>query len=259
MNSGALIPFLLLAAAASPPQAQRHEVATPWVILPDPKLAGTTVTVAGGELILKQRAVPMRAGRLTDEIVDPAGKFTFSPGAELFSASSDDAVYCIAGAAEKTGFAKWMASGANGQFCLIDGDGDKKFESFFTPVSMISGLPSLSGKTPKNPKLLPKPVGYEALAPTAMTTRYWVGIEYQGKPLLYNRRNFGVSFGSDSSKGALTSWVYTGSTYPASQTLLNAKWTVEALQSDGRIRVRIDQSLPMQPFGVFRSISYHFY
>lgn len=229
-----------------------------WVILPDADPAPREMSVKGGELILKQRAVPLGLARLDAPVADPKGKFELAAGTELFALQSDVPIYCVTGRRAPSGVSKWLLGGKNTQLCLVDADADGRLEGSFVALSPVAGLPTLTGKRPKQADPLVAPAAYRRADPRSITTPYWVGIEYQGKPLLYNRRNFAVSFGNGDDKGSLTDWVYTGAEFPASKSLLRAQWTVLALEGD-RLKVRIDQSMPAQPFGIMHSVTYRFY
>ena len=247
-------------APPAPPMPAKLErnLSTLWIVMPATEPAGREVSVKSGELIMKQRLIPAGLAKLTGSAVDPEGKFELTSGAELFRVQSGVPVYCIAGKRAPGGVAKWLVGGGSSQLCLVDADSDGRFEGEFTTASAVGGLPTIAGKRPKEADPLVAPVAYERADPSTMTTQYWVGIEYQGKPLLYNRRNFAVSFGTDKSDSSLTDWVYTGAEMPASQTLLGATWTVLALEED-RLKVRIDQPIPPQPFGIVQTTTYRFY
>lgn len=239
-------------------RALSRSFSTMWIVMPDNQRTPREVSVKGGELILKQRAMPFGLARLTGPAADPKGKFDLTAGTELFRLQSDVPIYCLAGKNAPTGVAKWLLGGSTTHLCLVDADADGRFEGQFVTASQVEGLPTLVGKRPKTADPIIAPAAYAPAAPSSGTTQYWVGVEYQGKPLLYNRRNFTVSFGNGKDKGSLTDWVYTGGTFPAEQTLLGAKWTVLALDGD-QLKVRIDQSMPPQPFAIMHSVTYRFY
>jgi hypothetical protein len=231
---------------------------TIWMVQPADSAAPAEVEVGARDLILKQKLLPSGLARLTGSFQDDGGKRSLGPGTQLFEVKSDVPIYCVAGLREPKGFEKFMKGDSRVQLCLIDTDADGRFDAYFEPVSMVPGLPTITGKRPKSPRPM-TPVAYEPAEPSALEKSYWVGIEYQGKPLIYDRRNFGISYGSDDSKGAVTDWIYTsGSTYPISKQLLGASFTVLGMSGD-KLRVRIDQPMPPQPFGVIRTVSYRFY
>ena len=250
---GVCVALVSSAATAQKPR----QMLTIWLVQP----AGTqpgTVEASSTDFILKQRLLPTGLAQLTGPFQDADGNRALGRGTQLFEVKSDVPIYCVAGMRKPKGFDKWMKGGTTSQFCLVDMDSDRRFDGYFEPISMVPGLPTIAGKRPK--KLKPMtPVGYELADPATLEKPFWIGIQYQGKPLLYDRRNFGVSFGSDTGKGSLTSWVYTsGSSYPVSQKLLGASFTVLG-EAGGKVRVRIDQPIPPQPFGVMHSVTYRIY
>jgi hypothetical protein len=131
-----------------------------------------------------------------------------------------------------------------------------RFESYFDTISVVPGLPTIAGKRPKKPKPVATPVAYEVAAPADLEKPFWIGIRYQGKALIYDWRNFQVSFGSDTTDGSLTDFIHTsGSNYPMSLSLLGARFTVLGLE-DKKLKVRVDETMPPQPFGIMRTVTY---
>ena len=247
----------LILTSAGSAQSPDRRMTTIWTIEPadSPR---PSVEAAAGDILWKQRLLPTGLVRLSAPYQDAGGKRSFGAGTQLFEVKSDVPVYCVAGMRDPKGFEKWLKSGSTTQFCLVDLDSDLRFDGYFEPISMVPGLPTIAGKRPKNPKPM-SPVSYELIDPSSMEKPFWVGIQYQGKPLLYDRRNFAISFGSDTGKGSLTSWVYTsGSDYPLSQELLGARFTVLGMSGD-KLQVRIDEPIPAQPFGVAYSVTYRIY
>jgi hypothetical protein len=238
-------------------QQPSREMTTVWMVQPAEPTAGE-LEVKARDLILKQKLLPSGLAQLTDSFQDAGGKRSLGSGTQLFEVKSDVPIYCVAGLREPGGFEKFMTGGASRQFCLIDMDSDRRFDAYFETGSMVPGLPTIAGKRPKKPKAM-SPVGYEVVEPSTIEKSFWIGIEYQGKPLIYDRRNFAISFGSESGKGSMTDWVYTsGSAYPLTKQLLGASFTVLGVNGD-KLKVRIDQPMPPQPFGVVHSVSYRFY
>jgi hypothetical protein len=122
----------------------------------------------------------------------------------------------------------------------------------------VPGLPTIAGRRPKKTKPV-TPVRYEKVDPATLEKPFWVGIQYYGKPLLKEARNFNVAFGSDTSKGALTSFVAAeGANYPVSQQLLGASFSVLGAEN-GKLKVHVDQPMPRQPFGVVHSVNVKVY
>lgn len=255
---------MLLAAQASvlvavEASAERYEFQTAWQILgaETGDIAEPSVTLRSGELFMKRRLLPPRAARLDAPLLGAKGEELLPAGAELFGTKSDRVdIYCST-AQKAAGIATQFLLGRTGQkqICLIDADRDNDFDSFFKVAGEIKGLPSLYARTPKT---LDRADGlkYSPIEPVSMAQEYFVAVEYQGKPLLYDRRNFTVTFGTDEKKESLTSWIYTkGSVYPQSLTYLGGKFTVLS-ENQGTLNIRIDRQIPSQPFGVIKSVSF---
>jgi hypothetical protein len=238
---------------------ERYQFQTDWQIqgAETGDSAEPTVTLRPGELFMKRRLLPPRAARLDTPLLGAKGEELLPAGAELFGTRSDKVdIYCST-AQKGAGIATQLLLGRTGQkqICLIDADRDNDFDSLFKVAGEIKGLPSLYARTPKT---LDRVDGskYSSIDPASMTQKYFVAVEYQGKPLLYDRRNFTITFGTDEKKQSLTSWIYTkGSDYPQSLTYLGGKFTVLS-ENQGMLSIRIDRQIPSQPFGVIKSVSF---
>jgi len=250
--------YLLVVSGSGAVAQSPREMTTTWLIQPAAEVTGRTFEVSRGDILLKQRALPSGLARLIGELRTPDGKRSFAANHELFEVKSDLPIYCAVQERAQSGLEKWLTEGSTRQFCLVDSNSDLQFDAYFEPISQIPGLPTISGKRPKKLKPLSL-VPYAIADASTMQAAYWIGIEYQGKPLIYDRLNFAVAFGSEVAKGSLTDWVYTsGSKFPASSGLLGAKFTVLD-NPGGKIKVRIDQPMPPQPFGVMRTVTYRIY
>ena len=102
-------------------------------------------------------------------------------------------------------------------------------------------------------------LSYVITDPKDMEKQFWVGIQYQGKHPLYNRRNFKISFGTDNDRGSLDdTWTYVGATFPASAKLIGAEFTALGLEGEN-LRVKIDREFPFETFAVLRTVKLNFY
>jgi hypothetical protein len=262
MNLVAILTILMLAAAPASAQSQRERYRMVWLVA-DPldaaTGAGQTIRIKSGDLFMRHRLLPVRAARLTSDMVDGNGKLILAKQTEMFALDAGGvAVFCEAGAQDPSGMKAVLVGGGYAHNCGIDRDGDGRFENHFKARGVVKGLPSLSGKFPKQPSAI-APTSYEAMAPAAMTARYFVGVEYEGKPLLYNRRNFRITFGNDRKQESLTDWSYiSAESYPKSLTQLGGQFTVLS-EADGMLTVRIDRNMPLQPFGIVQTDKYTFY
>jgi hypothetical protein len=249
----------VLAAVEAP--IKRYEFQTDWQIqgTKADDNAQATVALRSGDLFMKRRLLPPRAARLDAPLVGAKGEELLPSGTELFGTKSDSAdIYCSTaqkGAGIATQFLLGFGRTGQKQRCLIDTDRDNDFDGHFKVAGEIKGLPSLYTRTPKTLDSLDG-LKYSSIDPVEMVQKYFVAVEYQGKPLLYDRRNFTVTFGTDEKKESLTSWIYTkGSIYPQTLTYLGGQFTV-LNEDQGVLNVRIDRQMPSQPFGVIKSVSF---
>ncbi len=220
---------------------------------------GRTVQIKSGDMFMRHRLLPPKAARLNADMIDAQGKVVIAKGTEMFSLGAGGLiVFCEAGPKDPSALKSLLVAGGYAHDCGIDRDGDGAFESHFKARGVVKGLPSLSGKIPKQPASVTRS-GYELIAPTALATTYFVGIEYEGKPLLYNRRNFRISFGNGNKQQSLSDWSYvSGASYPQSLGLLGGRFTILS-EANGALTVRIDRDLPPQPFGIVQTVKYSFY
>jgi len=207
-------------------------------------------TVSSGDLIIKQRLVPLKAAKLLTPLVNKKGKQLAAAGDELYGLSSGSgAVYCLAKTPTINPLGALLIGAVIKALCFKDMDQDGVFDGQFNKKIQRFALPVISGKHSK--KLKPVSGGsYEPLDPKKMKRQYFVGVEYEGKPLLYARRNFRIVFGDAKSKDQLSNWFYTeGKNYPQTKSVLGGKFTVLS-EKDGDLDIRIDQPLKEQPFSV---------
>jgi hypothetical protein len=210
-----------------------------------------------GDIFLKHRLLPQSAAKLETDIVDEKGSILLQKNSEMFSLEAGAAkIFCSVNQSKPNlGMSILIGSTGFGHVCAIDHDADGRFDAHFKAKGLVEGLPSISGRVPKAPKVVTSGA-YTEIAPAQMITQYFVGIEYEGKPLIYNRRNFRITFGEGKRNESLSDWRYvSGKDYPQSLELLDSKFTVLG-EKDGEIDVRIDRSIPAQPFNVFVRISY---
>lgn len=259
-----VISFATVIFACAPVEAQtaRERYQLVWNVadaMDAAETAGKIIQIKSGDVFMRQRLLPTKAARLSANMLDKAGKILIAKDTEMFALDAGMvSVFCEAGAQDPSGMKSILVAGGYAHDCGIDRDGDGRFESHFKARGAVKGLPSLSGKLPKQPNVI-APVGYEAIEPSAMAAQYFVGIEYEGKPLLYNRRNFRISFGNADKQASLSDWSFINAdSYPKSLNQLGGQFTVLS-ESNGALTVRIDQNIPRQPFGIVRTVSYSFY
>ena len=246
---------LSLGSLVSPALAQRQSYQTLWNVAGRLD-AGDKLSVKSGDVFLRHRLLPNAAARLDTDLTDEQGKVVIPTGAEMFSLSTSGAkIFCNAKQNGPSVARALLIGGGLKQVCAIDLEGDGTFDQYFSTMGLVKGLPSLSGRVPKAPKIA-KAGGYHAIAPNDMTTQYFVGIEYEGKPLLYDRRNFRIVFGEGKRHESLSDWTFIkGGEYPKSHSLLGGSFTVLS-ETSGVLNLAIDREIPPQPFNVNVTISY---
>jgi len=252
----AALALLLAASPQSAPQAF-YEVA--WhIVEAAPAEEGRVVTVRPGELFMRARLLPESVARLEADLVDGSGKTMIAKGSELIGAHPSLRIYCDVQQRGPGLGGVLMGAPAMKQVCLMDADRDGRFDSYFAARSTIKGVPFLSGRVPKKPQGTTS-LAYSIIDPATMASSFFVALKYEGKPLLYDRRNFRLTFGIDKRTEQLSDWFYTsGSTYPQQQRYLGGSFTVLA-ERDGALDIRLDRPFPAQPFAVMKTVEFHMY
>ncbi|WP_047006081.1 hypothetical protein [Aurantiacibacter gangjinensis] len=230
---------------------------TNWIVQPAPAPA-EPVRVESGDSVLRQTLHPEGAARLLGDVQHGTGEDDLLPdGSLLYLVNSPVAVvYCGLNLAEISTLNRIFLDSSNNQRCLVDADKDGSFESAFNARSPIEGLPIVNSRLPENRRAVEPPVAYEVVSPEAVGDNYWVEIEYQGRPLLYNRRNFGIQYGNAESDQRLSSWQYvSGEEFPASLSMMGATFTVLSEDESGLL-IRIDRTMPRRAFSVIQTVTY---
>ncbi|WP_295323311.1 hypothetical protein [uncultured Sphingopyxis sp.] len=237
----------MLAVLSSAAQAQSRALNTVWLIQPATETPGER-SVGYAEWVLKQTLLPEGLFRLDGDAGPAGGASKFTVGTQLIEVRTEGAIVACDAIARRQ-----KLIGAS-QYCLVDYDRDGKFDGMFAVanISKGGGMPTIQGQYPKKAKAI-VPVAYSRLDPAELATHYFVGIRNAGKAALYDRQNFQICYGSESATDCLTDWDYTSaSVFPASIELLGAKLTALS-REDGKVRVRIDATMPSQPFGIISS------
>lgn len=235
---------------ASPAWAQSRDLATIWVVQPSPPPAGER-KLAGGEFVLKQRLLPLGLAELASDV--QLDSTTLIAGTQLIQAQTEGAkVFCT------TTVAKQKLIGAGFLPCLVDEDGDGDFEGWFSGVSQTKGLLTLSGRRPKKHKALAE-TRYTVVPPVTMRERYFVAIERRNYFNIFSRESFMIAFGRESEMERLTTPVsFKSSEMPKEITVMGARFTALG-EADGKLTVRVDRAMPVQPFSVVKTTSVRFY
>jgi hypothetical protein len=238
---------IALPSTAEEPSRQLQSV---WVIQPTPVPAGERL-LSGGEFVLRQRLLPSGLAELDGPL--SLGDELLPAGAQLVEARTSGAkVYCVPGLSEQ------RKVGARYRPCLIDADGDGAFEGWFDAVSGTQSILMHSGRYPKKPRAIAA-TRYHAVSPRTMREVYFVGIERRNYFNIYSRESFMIAFGNADKLERLTTPVsFKSEEMPRELTVLGSRFTALSEQ-DGKLLIRISQTMPLQAFGVATSTRVQFY
>ena len=256
--------FLLLSlaamqAACSSPDPNRR-LTTNWIIQPT-DVATEPVRVESGGTVIRQTLHPDGAAQLSADVQHGTGEDDLlAEGTVLYRVRNPVAnVYCATNLANTSTLNAIFLNSTNAQRCLVDEDQDGAFESAFTVRSPIEGVPIVNGLLPTERRPIEPPVAYEKAEPSIVGDTYWVEIEYRGRPLLYDRRNFGIQYGNDRVDQRLTSFQHVdGDELPQSLNMLGSSFTVLEEDDDGLL-IRIDRPMAPLPFSVTQITTYSYY
>lgn len=237
-------------AATGTALAQSRNMSTVWTIQPSAETLPEQVIGYDG-WVLRQALLPEGLFRLDGDAKVSGRPPLFPKDSQLIEIRTHGAVVACDAVARRQ-----KLLGAN-QYCLIDHDRDGNFDGMFAVqnISKGGGMPTVQGRYPTKAKPI-EPVAYSRLNPSEITIRYFVGIRNAGKAALYDRQNFQICYGSESATDCLTDWSYTSaSAFPATIELLGAKFTVLS-RDEGQVKVRVDRTMPPQPFGIISTTTY---
>jgi len=240
--------FIAAAALATSPAAiaQSRDLQSLWIVQPvavpqDDRL------LAGGDFVLKQRLLPTGLAELGADVA--LGTATFAAGTQLVAAAAHGVkIFCAADVAKHNRFPP----------CLIDSDSDGDFDGWFNGLSQTKGLLTLTGRYPKKPKPIAE-TGYREVPPATMRDIYFVAIERRNYFNIYSRESFMIAFGGEGQVERLTAPIsFKSSEMPRELSVMGARFTALS-ESEGKMRVRISETMPRQPFGIVKTTSYRFY
>jgi hypothetical protein len=242
----------LVAAVASllstPASAEDRSLRNAWTILDDSALQGERI-LARGDYVFKQRLAPIGLAELGEEGVAVAG---LAGSSQLIEVQSPGAiVFC-----DPALRARKMLGHA--QPCLVDSDRDGRFEGMFLTSSTTKGILMVQGNRPKVPKPI-VPIAYRRLEVSAFALRLFVGVEYRGNSNPAGNHIFQVNYGSDGAMESLTERFAIGKVnLPATRTPFGGEFELLSESSQG-IRIRVSRTIPAQPFGVVKTVTYTIY
>jgi hypothetical protein len=143
--------------------------------------------------------------------------------------------------------------------CLIDTDRDGKFDAWFSSgANAFAALIMVEGRIPKKLTPLATPVPYRDIDPTLHEPALFVGIQRRNYFNIFGNESFMIVYGSEQKQGEITTPVVVKSAaMPKELEVLGARFTAIS-ETAGRLKVRVDTSMPPQPFGITTTTSYMF-
>lgn len=242
--------FSVLASNAAP--VDSAFLFTAWEIQPAP-VPQQSLDLAGKDFVLRQKLLPLGLAELTEPASVPELKLTLPAKTQLVAVGDGkQRLFC-----DITRYAKK----ANDTIpnCFADLDADGKFEKHFRRSSMTGAIMSLDGRL-KFSKLKPiPPLAYTPLPPSSFAQNLFVGIQRRNYFNIYSRESFMIVYGNAEHTEEITQPIsFRSSEMPKDMTVLGARFTALS-ESDGRMRIKVRQTMPRQPFGVMRTTSVRFY
>jgi hypothetical protein len=238
---------LLLIGLSSQAGAQRG-VMTVWNVeaveaRPEPFQIGPS------DYVIRQRLLPMGLAELTGAAPGLTG---LTSGKQLIELQGGGAaIFCDPVVRAKKFF-------GHAQLCLMDEDGDGRFEAYFEAGSVTKGIVTIQGSRPKRPTAL-EAVAYRRIDPRQFAQQLFLGVQYRGNANVFGNFVFEIRYGSEGEMGSLTRRIlHKKANVPGSTDVLGGRFSILEAVSGG-IRVRIDAPLPPQPFGILQTTTYHIY
>ena len=248
--------LVVLALVATPALAAKRETfATIWHVEPAPVPAAEQ-SVAPGALVLRQRLLPTGLAVLDEAWRE--GSTTIPAGTALIRATSATPVFCAL--AGKTGLLTALLSPLPDKTlrCFVDDDADGRFDRTVKANSNVATVPQPTGRLPddRTPTIA---LRYSPRDPATFDGGYLVGVRYTGQAKIGTLRRFETVYGTEGHWGFFTGdnlFTKRDSDLPRAVSALGASFTV--LGGDGKaVRVRVDQTIPAQPFAVAVTTMYY--
>lgn len=255
-----MLTAFLFGSAFATPAANPDYIETAWIVQPDQAQLGER-NVRDGEYVVKHRLLPTSLAELREDVQDAkTGKVLARAGDQLFGLLTSGApVFCVNSVPKQSLGRNLLFGSGNLQRCLIDSDVDGRFDAEFNAGNAIPGLPNFMRKRPKKPDSV-KGGSYALIDPKLDKQNYFVAIRYEGRAGIIGKGSlptFSVRFGTDGNVGSLTyDTVPETGVMPFDVRMLGSRFTV--ILRDGEVvRVKIEESIPEQRFGVVQTIRYN--
>lgn len=261
----AAVTVLVAAAGASAAAApDLRTVSMPWTVVAEPPPSGVA-SVSKGDLVLKQRLLPIGYATLVADATDlKTGNLVAAAGTALLQLKTEAGIgYCVAAAPKTTALFRARPGSPYLRACFLDADGDGRFDSSAEYEGMAIGLPSVTAKWPKHMHVLTAPIAYQVRAPGEYAPAMYAGIKFDGFAKLGGAPVFVDVYGPEAEGFGITrAWPRdqdgTGSLAKTGDVLiLGAK--LKVISNDGTtLQMRVDQTMPAGPFGIWQSRGYFF-
>ena len=233
---------------------QRYFISMWYVAESDQPLGRRTVN--DGDYVLRSRLLPPSLIRLTADAVEPAtGRVIAPAGTQLFGLESRAApIWCVAGRRDP-GVAEriLLSGGSNRQICLVDSDKDGDLDGHFRVQNVVKGVPNFAGHLPRELDPL-SGAAFETQRPDQIETDYFVGIRFEGMPMVGGRPVFSITFGNERSRERLTDVVRPRTENPVVRAL-DAEFEIVARNGE-TLDVDVRRNIPVQPFHVVQTVTY---
>lgn len=237
----------------------RESISLAWIIEPSNDVAPREITVADGEYVVKQRLLPIGLATLDSDVQLPAGsRILVRSQAQLVRVLTQNSkLFCALESMLKAKDGSLQPNKSPFILCLNDTDSNGQLDQAFEMPVSKSGV-IMQGRLPKKPQSID--VGYSEVPGTQFKGDYWVGVRYEQYFNIYGNRMLMTDFGGRGEMQSLTAFdtFKSKGTYPRETGVLGGRFTILAVEPKS-IRVRIDKSLPLQPFSVVTNTTVRFY
>lgn len=135
-----------------------------WNILPQGEV-GKTRLIADGAEVVELKLTPPALYRVPADVYDERGKILLPEGVQLVGLQSDVRMACTINPISKSGPKAILFTGGVKRICLIDQDGDGRFESkYLLSANEVYFYFRLSGRLPVSRKSI-APIELDSLSP----------------------------------------------------------------------------------------------
>ena len=237
----------------------REPVSLAWIIEPLEDIVPREISVTDGEYLVKQRLLPIGLATLDGDVQLPAGsRIVVRAQTQLVRVLTQNGkLFCALESLLKSKDGSLQPNKSLLVLCLHDSDSNGRLDQAFEVLGSKSGV-IMQGRLPKKPKLID--MGYREIPVTQFKGDYWVGVRYEQYFNIYGNRMLMTDFGGRGETQSLTAFdtFKSKGTYPRETGVLGGRFTILAAEPTS-IRVRIEKSLPLQPFSVATTTTVRFY